>query len=72
VESVKAAIAAGNRLYEKKFGRTFIVCATGKPVTEILAILERRMQNDEATELREAVEQQRQITHLRLKKWLAS
>jgi 2-oxo-4-hydroxy-4-carboxy-5-ureidoimidazoline decarboxylase len=72
VESVKAAIAAGNRLYEKKFGRTFIVCATGKPVTEILAILERRLQNDEATELREAVEQQRQITHLRLKKWLAS
>jgi 2-oxo-4-hydroxy-4-carboxy-5-ureidoimidazoline decarboxylase len=30
------------------------------------------MQNDEKTELREAAEQQRQITHLRLKKWLSS
>ena len=71
VESVKAAIAAGNRLYEKKFGRTFIVCAMGKPVTEILSILERRLQNDEATELHEAAEQQRQIAQIRLKKWLS-
>jgi 2-oxo-4-hydroxy-4-carboxy--5-ureidoimidazoline (OHCU) decarboxylase len=30
------------------------------------------LQNDEATELREAAEEQRQIAHLRLKKWLAS
>jgi 2-oxo-4-hydroxy-4-carboxy-5-ureidoimidazoline decarboxylase len=31
----------------------------------------RRMQNDSRAELYEAAEQQRQITQLRLKKWLA-
>ena len=42
----------------------------GKSSAEILAILRQRLQNDEATELREAAEQQRQITQLRLRKWL--
>jgi 2-oxo-4-hydroxy-4-carboxy-5-ureidoimidazoline decarboxylase len=46
------------------------VCATGKSAAEILAILRRRMQNDKHTELREAANEQRQITQLRLKKWL--
>lgn len=69
---VKAALSEGNRVYEQRFGRIFIVCATGKSVQEILAILERRLGNDEHTELREAAEQQRQIAHLRLKKWLNS
>jgi OHCU decarboxylase len=71
-EDVKAALAAGNREYEQKFNRVFIVCATGKSAPQILEILRRRLQNDEKTELREAVEQQRQIAHLRLKKWLSS
>jgi len=30
------------------------------------------LQNDEKTELHEAAEQQRQIAHLRLNKWLSS
>jgi len=67
---VKQALAEGNRLYEEKFGRIFIVCASGRSATEILAILEARMNNDGRTELREAAEQQRQITQLRLHKWL--
>ena len=71
-DKIKAALAAGNRAYEQKFNRIFIVCATGKSVPTILSILERRLQNDEATELLEAAEQQRQIAHLRLKKWLLS
>ena len=69
-EEVKADLAAANRQYEQRFGHIFIVCATGKSAAEILAILHRRMQNDVDTELREAAEQQRQITQLRLKKWL--
>jgi OHCU decarboxylase len=69
-EETKRALAEGNRAYEEKFGRIFIVCATGKTSEEILKILERRLHNDEETELREAAEQQRQITQLRLKKWL--
>jgi 2-oxo-4-hydroxy-4-carboxy-5-ureidoimidazoline decarboxylase len=36
----------------------------------MLVILRQRMQNDAATELREAAEQQRLITQLRLRKWL--
>jgi len=71
-EEIKIALADGNRLYEEKFGRIFIVCATGKSPVEILGILVRRLQNDERTEWREAAEQQRQITQLRLKKWLQS
>ena len=61
---------AGNTAYEERFGRTYIVCATGKSALEMLAILQRRMKNDAAQELQEAVEQQRQITRLRLRKWL--
>jgi 2-oxo-4-hydroxy-4-carboxy-5-ureidoimidazoline decarboxylase len=63
-------LAEGNRLYEERFGRIFLVCATGRSAVEMLAILERRLENDPASELQEAVEQQRQITQLRLRKWL--
>jgi 2-oxo-4-hydroxy-4-carboxy-5-ureidoimidazoline decarboxylase len=69
-EAVKMALKWGNREYEQKFGRIFIVCATGKSAGEILEILRRRLHNDEATELRQAAEEQRQIMHIRLKKWI--
>jgi OHCU decarboxylase len=71
-EDVKVALTEANRAYEQRFKRIFIVCATGKSAPEILEILQRRLQNDETTELHEAAEQQRQIAHLRLKKWLSS
>jgi 2-oxo-4-hydroxy-4-carboxy-5-ureidoimidazoline decarboxylase len=69
-DAAKLALAEANRRYEQKFGRIFIVCATGKTSAEILALLEARLQNDDATELRVAAEQQRQITQRRLNKWL--
>jgi 2-oxo-4-hydroxy-4-carboxy-5-ureidoimidazoline decarboxylase len=71
-EVTKLALEEANRRYEQKFGRIFIVCATGKTSAEMLAILEARMKNDAATELREAAEQQCQITQLRLRRWLES
>jgi 2-oxo-4-hydroxy-4-carboxy-5-ureidoimidazoline decarboxylase len=71
-DAVRAALAAANRDYERRFNHIFIVCATGKSSPEILEILRRRMKNDCATELREAAEQQRQITRLRLEKWLSA
>jgi 2-oxo-4-hydroxy-4-carboxy-5-ureidoimidazoline decarboxylase len=67
---VKIALSEANREYERRFGRIFIVCATGKSAAEILAILRRRLENDPRTELHEATEQQRQIMQQRLKKWL--
>jgi 2-oxo-4-hydroxy-4-carboxy-5-ureidoimidazoline decarboxylase len=69
-ESVQLALAEGNREYERRFDRVFIVCATGKSAPEILDILRKRLRNDVSAELREAAEEQRKITNIRLKKWL--
>jgi len=69
-DAAKKALAERNRAYERRFHHIFIVCATGKSPAEILRILQRRLQNDEHAELQEATEQQRQITQIRLRKWL--
>ena len=66
----QAVLAAGHCEYEARFGRIFIICATGKSAAEILANLRQRLSNDLHTEMQEAAEQQRQITQLRLRKWL--
>jgi 2-oxo-4-hydroxy-4-carboxy-5-ureidoimidazoline decarboxylase len=71
-ETARLALEQATHRYEQKFGRIFIVCATGKTSAEMLAILEARLKNDAATELRESAEQQRQITQLRLHRWLES
>ncbi|MGZ3455847.1 MAG: 2-oxo-4-hydroxy-4-carboxy-5-ureidoimidazoline decarboxylase [Polyangiales bacterium] len=63
-----AALAQANADYEARFGRIYIVCATGKTADEMLAIAKERMSNDPDTELRRAVEEQRRITDLRLEK----
>lgn len=70
--AAKLALEDANRRYEQRFNRIFIVCASGKSSSEILSILETRMKNDSRTELHEAAEQQRQITQLRLHRWLES
>jgi len=69
-ERVLAELEKGNLLYEQRFGFTYLVCATGKSAEEMLAILNRRLVSDRAAELIEAAEQQRQITQIRLGKWL--
>jgi 2-oxo-4-hydroxy-4-carboxy-5-ureidoimidazoline decarboxylase len=66
----KLALREANKSYEQRFGRIFILCASGRSASEILAALESRMSNDAATEILEAAEQQRQITALRLTRWL--
>jgi OHCU decarboxylase len=70
--SVLAELARRNEEYEARFGHVFLVCATGKSAAEMLGILKGRLDNDPDTELSEAVEQQRQITQLRLRKWLGA
>jgi 2-oxo-4-hydroxy-4-carboxy-5-ureidoimidazoline decarboxylase len=69
-EAAKLALAKGNQEYEAKFGRIFLICASGKSTPKVLAALRERMGNPADAELREAVEQQRQITQLRLRRWL--
>jgi 2-oxo-4-hydroxy-4-carboxy-5-ureidoimidazoline decarboxylase len=61
----------GHRSYEERFGRIFIVCATGKQPGEMLRILEQRLGNDPAQELMVSAAEQQKITQLRLRKWLA-
>jgi len=68
---IQEEFASANRQYEARFGHIFIVCATGKSAEEMLLTLRHRLSNDDRHELQEAVEQQRQITQLRLRKWLA-
>jgi 2-oxo-4-hydroxy-4-carboxy-5-ureidoimidazoline decarboxylase len=62
----------GQRTYEERFGRIFIVCASGRSPSELLGILEHRLTSDPGQELLESGEQQRQIMQLRLRKWLAT
>jgi allantoicase len=65
-----AALAEGNREYERRFGHVFIVCATGRSARDMLADLRLRMRNDPAAELDAAAAEQRTITRLRLEKVL--
>jgi OHCU decarboxylase len=66
-----AALAEGNRRYEERFGRVFLVFATDRDADEMLAILRRRLENDPDTELREAAGEQARITRLRLERLIA-
>jgi OHCU decarboxylase len=69
-ENVLAELAEGNALYEERFGFTYIVCATGRSAEEMLEIMNRRLARSREAELHEAAEQQRQITQIRLGRWL--
>lgn len=70
--TLRRSLADGNRRYEERFGRGYVVRASGRDAAEMLALLERRLGNDAAVELVEAIAQQREITRLRLDKMLAS
>ena len=41
--AVAAALAEGNRAYEQRFGRVFLIRAAGRSATEILAALTERL-----------------------------
>jgi OHCU decarboxylase len=65
---VKARLGASNAVYLSRFGYIFIVCATGKSPEEMLAMLDARLANNPAIELRVAASEQCKITGLRLAK----
>ena len=69
-ETVLDDLAQGNRDYEARFGHIFIVCASGKPASEMLALLRARLANDPENELKIAALEQMKITRLRLEKLL--
>jgi allantoicase len=68
--AVLAALAEGNLAYERRFGHVFLVYASGRKADDLLAELNRRLDNDPEVELRVAAAEQRKITRLRLQKLL--
>ncbi|RBP63478.1 2-oxo-4-hydroxy-4-carboxy-5-ureidoimidazoline decarboxylase [Brevibacterium sanguinis] len=64
--SVAERLARGNAAYEERFDRVFLIRAAGRDPEEILAELERRMDNSEEAELAEVGEQLHQIAETRL------
>jgi OHCU decarboxylase len=67
---VLAALADANAAYEARFGRVFLICASGLHADEMLAALRERLDNEPDAEHAIAAEEQRKITHIRLEKWL--
>ena len=67
-DDARARLVGLNAEYEARFGYIFIVCATGKSPSEMLALLKWRMTNDAERELPIEAGEQRKITGLRLAK----
>lgn len=60
----------GNRAYEERFGRVFLIRAAGRDGREILDHLGRRLRHTDAQERAETIEQLAQISLLRLREVL--
>ncbi|CAD5994965.1 2-oxo-4-hydroxy-4-carboxy-5-ureidoimidazoline decarboxylase [Agreia sp. COWG] len=67
-EQLAAAIAEGNRAYEKRFDRVFLIRAAGRSRREILEELTRRIRLHDADEAIIVEQQLREIALLRLEK----
>jgi 2-oxo-4-hydroxy-4-carboxy-5-ureidoimidazoline decarboxylase len=67
-----ARLADGNRRYEERFGRIYLVRARGRNAEEMLALLEERLANDPETELSVTKEQLTEIALLRLEEVFAA
>jgi 2-oxo-4-hydroxy-4-carboxy-5-ureidoimidazoline decarboxylase len=66
-EALAERLLAGNRAYEERFGRVFLIRAAGRDRAEIVAELERRLGLDEDTERGIVADQLREITVLRVR-----
>jgi 2-oxo-4-hydroxy-4-carboxy-5-ureidoimidazoline decarboxylase len=67
-EQTQQELLEGNRAYEERFGRVFLICATGLTGEQILAALRERLGYDDATEAAVVAEELRKIALLRLGK----
>jgi len=70
-EAVARRLADGNRAYEERFGRVFIIRAAGRNAHEILTELERRLGNGDGDERLETIHQLGEIAVLRLRQLVA-
>ena len=62
------ALREENGAYERRFGHVYLVCATGRGASELIADLKARLGNEPDFELRVAAGEQAKITRLRLEK----
>lgn len=69
--SVAAALAEANREYEERFGHVFLIFATGRSATEMLAAARARLAHDEQAERPVVQEELRKIALLRLERLVA-
>jgi 2-oxo-4-hydroxy-4-carboxy-5-ureidoimidazoline decarboxylase len=65
-DDVQRRLVEGNRAYEQRFGRVFLIRAAGRSSTEILDKLQTRLGNSPDTEDEVVAEQLRQIALIRL------
>ena len=65
------ALLEGNRAYEDRFNRVFLICATGLSAEDIVTNLRGRLGNDDATEAAVVADELRKIALLRLRKLVA-
>jgi 2-oxo-4-hydroxy-4-carboxy-5-ureidoimidazoline decarboxylase len=70
-DAARRALALANREYEERFGRIYIVCASGRGPEELLQDLRGRMSNSPERELAIAAAEQGRITRQRLRRLFA-
>lgn len=71
-DTTAQALAEGNRTYEERFGRVFLICASGLSADQVLASLRERLDNDPATEAAVVADELRKIALLRLERVLSA
>ncbi|HXH76993.1 2-oxo-4-hydroxy-4-carboxy-5-ureidoimidazoline decarboxylase [Nocardioides sp.] len=68
---VARRLEEGNRAYEQRFGRVFIIRAAGRDAHEIVEQLRLRLENTDELERAETIDQLTQIAVLRMKETLS-
>ena len=68
---IQQRLADGNRRYQERFGRIFLIRAAGRSAEEMLTALEDRLANDDDTERDVVRRELAEIVRLRLLKVLA-
>jgi 2-oxo-4-hydroxy-4-carboxy-5-ureidoimidazoline decarboxylase len=70
-DALTQRLLEANRAYEERFGRVFIICASGRDGHEILDQLRLRLDNSDGLERAETVRQLLQIAELRVREVLS-
>lgn len=68
----RRALAEGNRAYENRFGRVFLICAAGLGAADVFRALSERLAHDPLTEAAVVADELRRIAVLRLERLLTA